>query len=89
MTTSIHRWTTTVDKGNLRCRTWGGGHRRRTVTVRGVTRAGGRPVRSVKRCLTLTSGPWFHYSFNDFQSSEFEIQKSDLSDVQNLPKFAG
>jgi hypothetical protein len=62
MTTSIHRWTTTADKGNLRCRTWGGGHRRRTVTVRGVTHAGGRPVRSVKRCLTLTSRPRFHYT---------------------------
>jgi hypothetical protein len=32
-TTSIHRWTAAADKGDLRCHTWGGGHRQRTVTV--------------------------------------------------------
>jgi hypothetical protein len=32
-TSSIRRWTATTDKGDLRCRTWGGGHQRRTVTI--------------------------------------------------------
>jgi hypothetical protein len=73
--------------------TWGGGHRRCTVTVESlctVSRACERPVWPVKRRLRLTRGPPapFH-NFNDFNHPNFEIRIGNLPDVKKSLNFAG
>jgi hypothetical protein len=73
--------------------TWGGGHRRHTVTVmspRAVSGARERPVRSVKWRRRLTSGPQLHFVISMiFNHPNVEIQNGDLPAVQNSPNFVG
>jgi hypothetical protein len=48
-----------------------------------------QPARSVRRLVPLTCGPSGLFEFPMiFNHSNFEIQNSDLTDVQNSPNFA-
>jgi hypothetical protein len=62
----------------------------RRITACGVAHARtGDRRKPFKRQLRLTSGPWrFSEIFKIFHLLNFEIQNSNLSDVQNLPNFA-
>jgi hypothetical protein len=49
-----------------------------------------QPVRLVKRCLRLISGPRLHFVISMiFNHPNFEIENGDLPDVPNLPNFTG
>jgi hypothetical protein len=60
-----------------------------TVWPRVVSAVTRQPARSVRRLVPLTCGPSGLFEFlMIFNHSNFEIQNSDLPDVQNSPNFS-
>jgi hypothetical protein len=81
-----------ISRGDKAATTWGGGHQWCMVTTTSphmvpCARTGDR-CKPLKRPLRLTSGPGSFVIFK-LNLTNFEIQISDLHDVQSSPIFAG